>query len=110
MEQPPREVPSGADHVLAVVEQHEQRLGAHEVQQGVDDLSSGLFADAKSARHLHRHQFRIADGRKLGEPDAVRKLVQQRPRRLGHEARLSGSSHANQGHQPLLERQVAQLL
>ena len=110
LEQPLREVPSGADDVLAVVEQHEQRLGAHEVQQGVDDLSSGLFAHAKSARHLHRHQFRIADGRKLGEPDAVRKLVQQRPRRLRHQARLSGSSHANQGHQPLLERQVAQFL
>jgi len=110
LEQPLREAPSGADYVLAVVEQQEQRLGAYEILEGVDDLASGLFAHAKAARHLHRHQFWIADGRKLGEPDAVRELVQQRPRRLRHEARLSGSTHANQGHQPVLERQVAQLL
>ena len=95
--------------MLAVVEQEQERLGAHEIEEGVNHLASWLACDAKAAGDLLWDQLRIANGRKFGQPGAICESVQESSPRLRHEAGFARPTHASQGHEPMLCRQLAQV-
>jgi hypothetical protein len=65
------------DHVLAVVQQHQQAPPAHRLGHRVHDRAARLLSDAQHVGHRQGHQIRIAQRRQIGEPNPVSGAVQQ---------------------------------
>jgi len=50
---------AGADHVLAVVQQHQEPPPAHRLCQRVQHRATWLLPDAQHVSHRHRDQIRV---------------------------------------------------
>jgi hypothetical protein len=86
------EIRAGRDHVLAVVEDEEKRFAADELQESVDDRTSGLFLHAEDERHDLGHALLIGDRRELHQPGAIAVVAGQFRADLQRQARLSGAA------------------
>ncbi len=93
--------------MLAVVEDQQQLAVAHELDDRLDDGTTGVFHDAEHRRDSLRHEPRVGDRRELDEPDAIGKLVEHVSSDLQRQPRLAEAAHSEQREQPRAPEQLA---
>ena len=92
----------GVQQVLAVVE-HQQRAPAGEpLGYPITHRRARRRCDGECVRYSVGNRPGVAHGGQLDQPDAVRELRHQLPRRLDGKARLAHASHSRQRHQAVL--------
>jgi hypothetical protein len=90
-----------ADHVLARVQHQHQPSAGEGLRHALrrDCAAAKIEPDRRGYRD--RHEARIGDRRKLGQPHAVGKLRQQLARRGESEPRLADAAAAGQRDEPM---------
>jgi hypothetical protein len=87
----------GLDHVLAVVQDHQDVLVAERGRHVLGRLGSGGDPEPESDRDGRRDQAGIRQRRELGDPDSVGVLGQPLPGDLEGQSRLADTAGADQG-------------
>ena len=89
-----------AEHVLGVVEDHQQVAVADRVDQGVEHGPSRLLADLEHGGHGAGHQFGFGHRRQLDQPHPVAGAIQRLGRHLQRQPGLADPARARDRDQP----------
>ena len=89
-----------AEHVLGVVEDHQQVAVADGVDQGVEHGPSRLLADLEHGGHGAGHQFGFGHRRQLDQPHPVAGAIQRLGRHLQRQPGLADPARPGDRDQP----------
>jgi hypothetical protein len=98
-EKRPGERARRADHVLAVVQHHQQASAPERIRERLLDRLSALLGHTEHARRRVPDRVRIGDRGQVDEPRTVRELRRGPPRALDRQAGLAHPARAEERHQ-----------
>ncbi len=104
-----RQLGTGRDQVLAVVDDQQHLAVLRVLHQRLDDRAPRLLLHAEHRRDRLRHEPRVRHRRELDEPDAVGVVVDDLGADLQRQSRLADAAGAGQRQQPRRREESADL-